>query len=95
VARTSWFDDSDLPIIEEQVAKLESFTEAMADGVIEMQELDRQQESLVQAMRQVEAELNDDQHAKVTRLLAELSAYNVMRLLHELHTRQLQKTFGN
>ena len=95
MARTSWFDDSDLPIIDEQVAKLESFTAAMADGVIEKQELDRQQESLVQAMRQVEAELSDDQHAKVTRLLAELSAYNVMRLLHELHTRQLQKAFGN
>jgi hypothetical protein len=94
VARTSWFDDSDLPIIDEQVHKLESFTEAMADGVIEKQELDRQQDSLVQAMRAVESELNDDQHGKVTRLLVELSAYNVMRLLHELHTRQLQKAFG-
>jgi len=95
VARTNWFDDSELPIIEEQVHKLESFTEAMADGVIEKQELERQQDSLVQAMRDVEAELNDDQHAKVTRLLVELSAYNVMRLLHELHTRQLQKAFGD
>ena len=95
MARTSWFDDSDLPIIEEQAQKLESFTEAMADGVIEKQELERQQESLVQAMRAVEEELNDDQHAKVTRLLVELSAYNVMRLLHELHTRQLQKAFGD
>ena len=95
MARTNWFDDSELPIIEEQVHKLESFTEAMADGVIEKQELERQQDSLVQAMRDVEAELNDDQHAKVTRLLVELSAYNVMRLLHELHTRQLQKAFGD
>lgn len=95
MARTNWFDDSELPIIEEQVHKLESFTEAMADGVIEKQELERQQDSLVQAMRDVEAELNDGQHAKVTRLLVELSAYNVMRLLHELHTRQLQKAFGD
>jgi hypothetical protein len=94
VARTSWFDDSDLPIIDEQVHKLESFTEAMADGVIEKQELERQQDSLIHAMREVESELNDDQHAKVTRLLVEISAYNVMRLLHELHTRQLQKAFG-
>ena len=95
MARTNWFDDSDLPIIEEQVDKLETFTEAMADGVIEQQELDRQQESLIHAMRAVEGELSDDQHAKVTRLLVELSAYNVMRLLHELHTRQLQKAFGD
>ena len=95
MARTSWFDDSDLPIIDEQVEKLESFTEAMADGVIEKKELERQQESLVEAMRAVEAGLNDDQHAKVTRLLVELSAYNVMRLLHELHTRQIRKAFGD
>ena len=95
MARTSWFDDSDLPMIEEQVQKLDSFTEAMADGMIEKQELERQQESLIEAMKAVESELNDGQHAKVTRLLVELSAYNVMRLLHELHTRQLQKAFGD
>jgi predicted transcriptional regulator len=94
VARTSWFDDADLPVIDEQVQKLESFTQAMADGVIEQQELARQQESLVAAMKAVEPELSDAQHGKVTRLLAELSAYNVMRLLHELQARRLQKTFG-
>ena len=94
MARTSWFDDADLPMIDEQVQKLESFTEAMSDGVIEKQELERQQESLVKAMKAVEGELTDEQHAKVTRLLVELSAYNVMRLLHELHTLRLQKTFG-
>jgi predicted transcriptional regulator len=94
VARTSWFDDADLPVIEEQVQKLESFTQAMADGVIEKQELERQQESLVAAMKAVESELTDEQHAKVTRLLVELSAYNIMRLLHEIQTRRVQKAFG-
>ena len=95
MARISWFDEAtDLPIIQEQAQKLESFTQAMADGVIEKQELERQQDSLVAAMRAVEADLNDDQHAKVTRLLVELSAYNVMRLLHELETERLRRTFG-
>lgn len=94
MARTSWFDDADLPVIEEQVQKLESFTQAMADGVIEKQELERQQESLVAAMKAVESELTDEQHAKVTRLLVELSAYNIMRLLHEIQTRRVQKAFG-
>ena len=93
MARTSWFDDSDLPIIDEQVQKLESFTEAMADGVVEKRELERQQHSLVAAMKAVESGLDDEQHAKVTRLLVELSAYNVMRLLHELQTLRVQKTF--
>jgi hypothetical protein len=92
--RTSWFDDADLPVIEEQVEKLESFADAMADGVIEKQELERQQESLVNAMKAVEADLNDAQHAKVTRLLVELSAYNIMRMVHELQARRLEKAFG-
>jgi len=93
VARTSWFDDADLPIIDEQVDKLESFAEAMADGLIDKQELERQQESLTRAMKAVEGDLNDTQHAKVTRLLVELSAYNIMRLLHELQGRRLEKAF--
>jgi hypothetical protein len=66
----------------------------MADGVIEKVELERQQDALVAAMKAVESSLNDDQHGKVTRLLVELSAYNVMRLLHELQSRHLQKAFG-
>jgi hypothetical protein len=94
VARTSWFDDEDLPVIEEQVQKLESFTQAMADGSIEAAELERQQDALVAVMKEVEASLDDAQHAKVTRLLVELSAYNIMRLLHELQTRRMQKAFG-
>jgi predicted transcriptional regulator len=92
--RTSWFDDADLPVIEEQVEKLESFAEAMADGVIEKQELARQQDSLVAAMKAVEGDLNDAQHAKVTRLLVELSAYNIMRMVHELQARRPEKAFG-
>ena len=93
MARTSWFDDANLPVIDEQVQKLESFANAMADGVIEKRELDRQQESVVAAMKAVEATLNDDQHAKVTKLLVELSAYNIMRLIHELQTNRVQKAF--
>jgi hypothetical protein len=92
--RTSWFDDADLPVIDEQVHKLESFADAMADGQVEKQELERQQQSLLAAMKAVEADLNDEQHAKVTRLLVELSAYNIMRVVHELQARRLEKMFG-
>jgi hypothetical protein len=96
MARTSWFDDSrNLPVIDEQVQKLDSFVQAMADGVIEKHELVRQEESLVQAMKAVEGDLTDDQHARITRLLIELSAYNVMRLLHELQTEKLQRALSS
>lgn len=83
--RVDWFDEkTQVPVIDEQVEKLSAFVDAMADGVIDNAELEKQQSSVIAAMKAVEAELNDEQHAKITRLLVELSAYNVMRLLHEL-----------
>ena len=89
--RVSWFDEAtDLPIIDEQAQKLESFAEAMADGQIEKKELRKQQERLLAVMREVEGVLNDAQHEKVTRLLVELSAYNIMRLVHEMQTERLR-----
>jgi hypothetical protein len=95
MARTSWFDDkAKLPLIDAQVQKLESFTNALADGVISKQELTGQEERLMATMKKVEAELGDDLHAKVTTLLVELSAYNVMRLLHELQTERARMAFG-
>jgi hypothetical protein len=93
--RTSWFDDKAAhPLIEEQVQKLDSFTSAMADGVISKQELAGQEQRLIAAMKQVEPELSDAQHARVTTLLVELTAYNIMRLLHELHAERARLAFG-
>ena len=92
MARADWFDDSkEVPVIDEQMNKLEHFVASMADGVIEKAELEKQQSSVVQAMKAVESDLNDAQHDKVTRLMIELSAYNVMRLLHELQQTRLQR----
>jgi hypothetical protein len=47
-------------------------------------ELDGQEQRLVEAMKGAEGLLSDEQHAKVTAVLVELTAYNIMRLLHEL-----------
>jgi hypothetical protein len=85
MARTSWFDDkAGHEAIQDRVRHLDSFTSALADGVVTAQELDVQEKRLVEAMKQVESLLNDDQHGKVTTVLVELTAYNIMRLLHEL-----------
>jgi hypothetical protein len=93
--RTSWFDENDAhPVVLESVSKLESFTTAMADGVIEKNELTGQEQRLVAAMKHVEAELSDELHEKVTNVLVELTAYNVMRLLHELHAERARMVFG-
>lgn len=95
MARISWLDETtDLPVIEEQAQKLDSFAQAMADGVISKDELEKQQQNLAAVMREVEAELTDEQHAKLTRLLVQMSAYNIMRLIHELETQRLRKAFA-
>lgn len=89
MAKTSWFDDkSGTEQIQDRVAKLETFTDALADGVITAQELEAQEKRLVDAMKKTEPLLSDDQHAQVTTLLVELTAYNIMRLLHELRREQ-------
>ena len=59
------------------------------------QEVDGQEQRLVTAMRALEAELNDALHEKVTTVLVELSAYNVMRLLHELQAERARMAFNN
>jgi hypothetical protein len=94
VARISWFDDkAEHPMIQEQMSKLESFTSAMADGVVSEAELSGQERRLVASMKTLEADLSDDLHAKVTTVLVELSAYNVMRLLHELQAERARMAF--
>ena len=94
MARTSWFDENaEQPLIQEQVNRLESFTSALADGQVTSQELGGQEKRLVAAMRQLEPELSDGLHAKVTEVLVELTAYNVMRLLHELQHERARRTF--
>jgi hypothetical protein len=45
-------------------------------------------------MKHLEVELSDELHEKVTNVLVELTAYNVMRLLHELHTERARMVFG-
>ena len=95
MARTSWFDDrAEHPVIQEQLDKLDSFTKAMADGVVDRRELDGQEQRLTAAMKRLEPELGDELHAKVTSVLVELTAYNVMRLLHELQAERARLAFS-
>ncbi len=95
MARASWFDErAEHPVIQEQITKLESFTRAMADGIVEKRELEAQEQRLTAAMKRLEPELSEELHAKVTTTLVELSAYNIMRLLHELHAERARMAFA-
>ena len=95
MARASWFDDqAEHPAIQERLSKLESFTSAMADGVVTAEELNGQEQRLVAAMKEVDGQLDDAMHAQVTTILVELTAYNVMRLLRELQSERARLAFG-
>ena len=94
MARTSWLNDETTPDLDAHVAQLEHFTSSIADGVIDAKELTTQEANLVAAMKAVESTLDDATHAKVTRLLAEVAAYTVMRTLHELAQAKVQKAVG-
>jgi hypothetical protein len=91
MARVSWINDESTPDLDAHVAQLDHYTQSIADGVIDAKELSTQEQNLVNAMKAVEGSLDDGQHAKVTRLLAELTAYSVMRTLHELAQSRVQQ----
>jgi hypothetical protein len=82
-AKTPWFDDStDTPLIAEYARKLDSFLDAVADARIETRELDEQEKRVVVLMKEVEPLLSPEAHEKVTRLLCEVTAYDLMQALH-------------
>ena len=90
MARASWIHDESTPDLDAHLGQLEHFTQSIADGVIDDKELETQEQNLVTAMKAVEGSLDDDLHAKVTRLLAEVAAYSVMRTLHEMAQARVQ-----
>jgi hypothetical protein len=92
--KQSWLDEkAQTPLIDGYVQKLGTFVDAMADGRIDDRELADQEKRLVAQMKEVEPALNYDQHAKVTKLLCELTAYNVMQTLSSLQSARPKTAF--
>ena len=92
--KSAWFDEaSHKSLISEQAERLTPFLAAMADGKIDTTELKAQEDRLIARMRDVEPMLNDQQHAKVTELLVELTAYDLMKVLHSIHESRPKTVF--
>ena len=91
MARQSWIDSDNLPALDAHVESLDHFAASLADGVIDDSELATQEANLVAAMKAVEGSLSDEQHTRITKLLAELTAYSVMRTLHDLAQARVQQ----
>ena len=89
-----WLDENtDEPMIAEQAQRLETFLAAMADGRIDEDELQAQERRLVQALREVEPLLDEKLHAKVTQLLCELTAYDIMQAVHTMQQARPKTAF--
>ena len=91
MARISWIDDDNTPQLDEHLSQLEHFAQSIADGVIDSDELAKQENNLVEAMKAVEGDLSDELHARVTTLLVELTAYNVMQVLHGMAVERVRQ----
>jgi hypothetical protein len=92
--RLSWFDArTHAPLIEKYARQLDSFLQTMADGKVEASEIKAQEERLVGLMEDVEPKLNDTLHDKVTHLLCELTAYDLMQMLHTMQEARPQSAF--
>ena len=92
--RANWLNDDTTPDLDAHVQQLEHFAAALADGIVDSAELAKQEQNLTAAMRAVESTLSDEQHAKVTALLAELTAYNVMQVLHDMGAARVEQAMA-
>jgi hypothetical protein len=82
-AGARWFDEAtEEPLLAEHARKLDSFLGAVADGRVDVAELEAQEKRVVDLMREVEPLLSEEAHEKVTRLLCEVTAYDIMNALH-------------
>lgn len=92
--RQSWLDDdAQTPVIEKYARQLKSFLSAMADGVVDRAEVKSQEQRLVKLMKDLEPRLSDDLHARVTQVLCELTAYDLMQVLHAMHAARPKTAF--
>lgn len=91
--RTSWLDDEGDIVIDDMAKKLESFVQAMADGVVSGDEVEEQESRVAALMKEIEPTLDDETHGKVTQLLCELTALDIMQVLHTAQEARTRTTW--
>jgi soluble lytic murein transglycosylase-like protein len=92
--RKSWLDaGKHKPMIDQYARQLNSFIKAMTDGWIEESELAEQEARLVAMMKEIEPQLDPAVHERVTQLLCELTAYDIMQMLHTMQQARPKTVF--
>ena len=92
--RVNWFDEkSQTPLIDQYARNLTSFLDVLADGKVDGSEIKSQEARVLDLMKQIESQLDDALHAKVTALLCELTAYDLMQTLYQMQQARPQTAF--
>lgn len=92
--RINWIDEeTQVPLINEYARQLDSYVETFADGRVDEAELEAQGKRVTELMKEIEPQLDDALHGRVTRLLCELMAYDVMQCFFELQQARPKTAF--
>lgn len=92
--RVNWLDDkAQTPIIDQYSRNLASFVDTLADGKVDENEIKAQEARVAGLMKEIEPKLDDALHEKVTKLLCELTAYDLMQTLYQLQQSRPHSTF--
>ena len=82
-SKSAWFDEqANTPLISEKAQRLDSFVAALADGQVTDAELKSQEERVVKLLKEIEPQLDPALHARVTDLLCELTAFDIMQTIN-------------
>jgi polyhydroxyalkanoate synthesis regulator phasin len=94
--KTSWLDEgANTSLISEKAQRLDSFLKAVEDGKVTDAEVKSQEERLVKLMKEIEPQLEPKLHDRVTELLCELTAYDLMQALNMMQAvRPMSKVRG-
>ncbi|MBS2013031.1 MAG: hypothetical protein JST00_09100 [Deltaproteobacteria bacterium] len=79
MSRRRWFDHEGAMPFGGSIARLQSWQDAIEDGVIEPHEVAAQTERVLGLLRDLEPLLDDDVHERVTRVLEEWAVLQAMQ----------------
>jgi hypothetical protein len=82
-SKSAWFDEqANTPLISDKAQQLDSFVAALADGQVTDAELRSQEQRVVKLLKEIEPQLEPKLHERVTELLCELTAYDIMQTIN-------------
>ena len=92
--RVNWFDEkTSAPLIDQYARKLTTFLDVLADGKVDDGEIKAQEKRVLDLMKEIEPKLDDALHAKVTSLLCELTAYDLMQAFYQMQQARPRTAF--